>query len=547
MGRISLSLQVASLPTISILMPVYRPNIAHFIQAVTSVLRQTYPYWELCIVDDGSSDARIGKILDQYATLDSRIKVQRRSENGHISVATNDAFLLSSGDWVGTLDHDDQLAPRALEAVAAAIISRPDAQIVYSDEDKIDNKGARYQPYFKPQFSPELLQSQNYFNHLTVHRASNIRSVGGWRQGFEGAQDYDLNLRIVEQIRGVGIIHIPLVLYHWRAVKGSTAFSTGAKSYALSAGQKAVQEHLDRRHIKAIVQPIPKQIAYRTRYLCAEQPRVSIIIPTKDKVHILRNCIESIRTKTSYENYEIIIADNNSELSETLKYFDELKGVAIVRKCDVEFNYSAINNMCVANCEGEFVCLLNNDIEVKSPNWLSEMVALACQDGVGCVGAKLLYSDDSIQHAGVVTGIGGVAGHGHKYVSNKRSGYFCKLKLVSNVSAVTGACLVVRKKTYFDVGGLDEDNLAVAFNDVDFCLRVSEFGLRNVLTPFAELYHLESYSRGLDNTPEKSVRFLKEIRYMQRRWGERLLNDPYYSPNLTLEREDYSLRFPPQL
>lgn len=531
-------------PLISIVTPVYNTPEPHLREAIESVRAQIYEKWELCIADDCSSAPHVKKILDGYARLDPRIKVIFRERHGHISRASNSAFELASGEWVGLLDHDDLLRPHALAEVALEIASHPDAQIIYSDEDKIDAHGRRYDPYFKPDFSRELFRSQNYLNHLTVHRAANIRAVGGWRPGFEGSQDYDLNLRIFERIEPSTIRHIPKVLYHWRAGQGSTALDTAEKGYAYSAGLRALQEHVQRMGLAATVEEAPGTPFYRIRhYLPEPLPLVSLIIPTRDKVELLRNCINSIRQKTTYPNYEIIVVDNASEESVTSAYLDEIAraGIAKILRYDGPFNYSAINNFAVSRADGSIIALLNNDIEVIAPDWLSEMVSWAAQPDVGCVGAKLYYGDGRIQHGGVILGLGGVAGHSHKYFPKEHPGYFYRLKILQNLSAVTGACLVVRKEIYEQVGGLDEKNLPVAFNDVDLCLKVREAGYLNVWTPYAELYHLESVSRGPEDNPEKIERFKREITYVKTRW--KLVPDPYYSINLTLNREDFSLCF----
>ena len=477
------------------------------------------------------------------AARDSRIKVVFREENGHIAHATNSAFALATGEWVAMLDHDDLLRPNALAEVALEIARHPDAEIIYSDEDKIDEHGRRYDHHFKPDFSRELFRSQNYLNHLTVHRAENIRAVGGWRPGFEGSQDYDLNLRIFERISAADIRHIPKVLYHWRAVRGSTAWAGSEKSYAYTAGLHALQEHVERMFLPATAEKAPDTPFYRLRFNVPDPaPLVSLIIPTRDKVDLLRDCIESIRARTTYRNFEIVVVDNCSTESETIDYLTRLKETreASVLSYNGPFNYSAINNFAVAKARGSVIGLVNNDIEVISPNWLTEMVAWAVRPDVGCVGAKLYYPDESIQHAGIILGIDGVAGHSHKYFARNHNGYHARLKLVQNLSAVTGACLIVRRSVFDEVGGL-EPGLPVAFGDVDFCLKVREAGYQNVWTPFAELYHRESVSRGREDDPDKVRRFNDEVDFMKRKWGAMLVRDPFYSPNLTQGREDFSL------
>jgi len=529
-------------PLISVLMPVFNTPEHLLREAIASVIGQVYDNWELCIADDCSTAGHVGSIIKSYAALDSRIRWVRRAENGHISRASNSALDLVRGDWVALLDHDDVLRPHALAEVAREIAAHPTAELIYSDEDKLSRRGERYDPFFKPDFSRELFRSQNYLNHLTVHRTANIRAVGGWRVGFEGSQDYDLNLRICERIGFKNIRHIPKVLYHWRAVEGSTAASNSGKDYAYDAGFRALQEHVARLGLPAVVEQTPGLPFYRLHFsVPPDAPLVSLIIPARDRVELLRGSVGSILEKTTYPNYEILIVDNGSTDRATLDYMADLArdGRVRVLRYDHPFNYSAINNFAVTQANGTIIGLVNNDIEVISPGWLDEMVSWAAQPDIGCVGAKLYYANETIQHAGIILGIGGVAGHSHKYFGRHELGYFARLHLVQNLSAVTGACLVVRKDVFESVAGLNEIDLTVAFNDVDFCLRVGQLGLSNVWTPYAELYHLESISRGAEDDPVKQARFLKESEYMKERWA--LAEDPYYSINLTLEHEDFSL------
>lgn len=531
-------------PLISVVMPVYNTPKRLLREAIESVRGQIYPNWQLCIADDRSPKPHVRGLLEHYSKIDPRIRVVYREENGHISHATNSAFALAKGDWIALLDHDDILRPHALAELALEASRYPDAQIIYSDEDKLDRWGKRYDPYFKPDYSRELFRSQNYFNHLTVHRADNIRAVGGWRPGFEGSQDYDVTLRIIERIDAATIRHIPKVLYHWRAAKGSTAAAGSEKNYAYTAGLKALEEHVARLALPARVEGAPDTPFYRVRFAIPRpEPLVSLIIPTRNRVDLLRNCINSIRSKTVYSNYEIIVVDNGSTEPETLAYLDKLKAErqARVLRWDQPFNYSAINNFAVWQAKGALIGLINNDIEVISPGWLNEMVSWAIQDDIGCVGAKLYYANDTIQHAGVILGIGGVAGHSHKYFDRHSQGYFSRLKIVQNMSAVTAACMVMRKSVFHEVGGLDAEKLAIAFNDVDLCLKVREAGYKNVWTPFAELYHLESVSRGAEDDPVKIARFASETLVMQKRWRSRLGADPYYSGNLSSTVEDFSI------
>ena len=542
--------QLAEKPLISVLMPVCNTPQRLLDQAIELVVQQIYQDWELCIADDGSTLASVRECLSRWVAKDLRIKVVYREENGHISRATQSAFAIAHGEWIAMMDHDDILRPNALAEVALEIARYPDAEMIYSDEDKIDDAGNRFNPFFKPDFSHELFRSQNYLNHLTVHRAENIRTVGGWRPGFEGSQDYDLNLRIFERVGGARIRHIPKILYHWRATQGSTALAGTQKDYAYLAGRRALEEHVERMKLPAAVEGVPGTAFYRLRFDVSEpHPLVSLIIPTRDKVELLQSVIESIRDKTTYDKYEVIIVDNRSSQPETLAYFDELKKANDVRVLTYNgpFNFSAINNFAVAQANGTIVGLVNNDIEVISPDWLTEMVSWAAQSDIGCVGAKLYYASDTIQHAGVVLGVGGVANHAHRDLPRGSPGYFGRAAVLSNFSAVTGACLLVRKGVYQEVKGLDEINLSVAFNDIDFCLKVREAGYRNVWTPYAELYHLESKSRGPDDTPEREQRFKAEVSFMKAKWDAVLARDPFYSPHLSLERPDFSISTEPHL
>lgn len=535
-------------PLLSIVMPVYNPKPEWLAEAIESVRSQLYPHWELCVADDASADPRIRVILEDYAARDNRIKVMFREHNGHISAASNSALSLAVGEWVVLMDHDDVMSEVALFWTVDTINKHPEARLVYSDEDKIDARGRRHDPYFKCAWNIDLFYSHNMFCHLGAFRRDILLEVGGFRIGFEGAQDHDLVLRCIERICDTDIHHIPRVLYHWRAHKASTAYGSEAKPYAKTAGERALSEHFLRRGIEATV--TAEVNGYRVRYgLPDPSPKVSIIIPTRDNEKLLRRCIESIKGKTKYQDYEIIIVDNGSieeKAAEYLGSIAEMEGVHVIRDCR-PFNYSALNNRAVKEANGDILCLLNDDIEVITSGWLFEMVSLAIQPEVGAVGAKLLYPDNTLQHGGVILGIGGVAGHLHKGFPRNDYGYAGRAALTQGMSAVTGACLVVRKSIYEAVGGLNEEDLAVAFNDVDFCLRVREAGYRNVWTPYAELYHHESATRGPDTSPIKRARFEREVRYFLDRWRGALENDPAYSPNLTLVYEDVSYAWPPRV
>jgi O-antigen biosynthesis protein len=539
-------------PLISVLMPVYNTPADILREAINSVQAQLYPYWELCVADDASDSGHVREVLEEFRKSDQRIKVAYRAASGHISAASNSALAMTQGEFIALLDHDDVLSDQALYQVAVELNDNPATDIVYSDEDKIFSESdpthspGRGDPHFKSDWNPELLYSQNYISHLGVYRAELVRAVDGFRVGLEGSQDYDLLLRCIAARGEARVRHIPAVLYHWRASSGSTALNPEEKSYATDHGIKALEDHFRSRGVDGVVVEAGRfPTTYHVRYALADPaPKVSLIIPTRNHHEILRGCIDSIRGKTTYPNYEIVVVDNQSNDRATLRYFDEIQksGVRILGY-EQPFNYSAINNFAVERADGEVIGLLNNDIEVITPEWLTEMVAHAMRPDVGAVGAKLYYSNDTIQHAGVIVGLGGVAGHSHKHLPRDNPGYFRRLCVTQNLSAVTGACLVVRKENYLEVGGLNSEDLTVAFNDVDFCLKLCELGLRNVWTPHAELYHHESMSRGPEDSPEKLARFRQEMRYMKERWGERLRKDPYYSPMLTLDWENFQPDF----
>lgn len=535
-------------PTISLVMPTYNSNEAHLLACLDSVRAQSYPHWQLCIADDASTRPALRRLLGNLPDGDPRIRVTLRPDNGHISAASNSALALATGEFIALLDHDDVLPPHALFAVAEALQARPSAQLLYSDEDKLDETGTRCEPFFKPGWSPDQLCAQNCFSHLGVYRRALVEAVGGFRTGVEGSQDHDLVLRCAAQVADPhDIVHIPQVLYHWRMSAGSTAAGHDRKDYASEAGRRALQDHFDQHHPGVQVSVIAPGI-YRHRWpLPADPPLVSLIIPTRDGHDLLRTCLDSIVQRSTYARYELLVVDNQSSCPQTLAYLaaldagTEAGGRARVLRWDHPFNYSAINNFAAAQARGSVLGLVNNDIEVISPDWLEELVSHALRPDVGCVGAKLYYPDDTVQHAGVVLGVGGVANHALRGAGRSAPGYFGRLWTQCNPSAVTGAVLVVRKVLFDAVGGLDAEGLPVAFNDVDLCLKTLQAGYRTVWTPHAELYHHESVSRGTDSTPEKRARFLGEVAVMQQRWVAWLHDDPQYNPNLTRLREDFGL------
>lgn len=535
-------------PLISIIMPVYNPPIELLREAIDSVKLQLYGNWELCIADDASTNPDVRDYLLKAQKADKRIKVVFRTANGHISAASNSALGIAKGEYVALMDNDDLLSESALYWVARTIIENPQAGLIYSDEDKIDSSRQRSAPYFKSDWNAFLFRSQNMICHLGVYRRDLVELVGQFRIGFEGAQDYDLALRCIEKLDPSEIIHIPRVLYHWRIHPGSTAMAGDEKPYAALAGVKALDEHLERTGCAAKTELLPMGM-YRVHYNLPEQlPLVSLIIPTRNAHALVRQCIDSIIKLTTYPNYEIILIDNGSDEQESLDYFTELNlqpNISVLRD-DGPFNYSALNNKAVTQSRGELIGLINNDIEVITPGWLDEMVAIALQPNVGAVGARLWYPDDRLQHGGVIVGVGGVAGHSHKYLPKGDYGYFCRAAIIQELSAVTAACLIIRKSIFEQVDGLDEAHLKIAFNDVDFCLRVQEAGYINVWTPFAEMYHYESATRGLEDTPQKKERFMQEVIYIKSRWPN-IQSDYAYNPNLTLDHEDFGLAWPPRV
>ena len=535
-------------PLISVLMPVYNTPKCWLDRAIASVVAQVYPNWELCIADDASPSPEVRQVLEKWKEKDARIRVKYREVNGHISVASNSALELAQGEFVALLDHDDEIPAHALAEIVFFLADHPETDVVYSDEDKIDENGVRLRPYFKPDFLPDLLVGQNCVSHFAAYRTELVRRVGGFRAGYEGSQDWDLVLRVSEASSPSRIGHVPKILYHWRIIAGSTSLEITAKSYAVDSARLALAGHFKRLGIKATIESVPGsnwQIGYP---LPDHRPLVSIIIPTRNRADLVRLCVASIIARTSYSPYEIILVDNNSDDPETLSLSERLAAepdVRVVRYAGA-FNYSAINNFAARLARGELLCLLNNDIEVINETWLAEMVSHAVRPEIGAVGAKLFYPNGRIQHAGVVLGLNGIAGHAFAQHPRESDGYWNRARVAQNYSAVTAACMVLRKQVFDQVGGLNEKDLPVAFNDVDFCLRLREAGYRNLWTPFAQLYHHESISRGRDDTPEKLARAASEVDYMRRKWGPLLDRDPAYNPNLALSVRGFDLAWPPR-
>lgn len=532
-------------PLISIILPTFNARTDWLSACIDSVQRQGYPHWQLCIADDGSSEEAPKRLLAARAAKDGRFSLRFRKRNGGIAAASNSALELVQGAWAAFLDQDDCLADDALFQLARAINRHPAAQLIYSDEDKLDADGNRDEPHFKADWNPDLALAQNYVNHLAAYRTSLIRAVGGLRADVDGSQDHDLLLRATAALRPNQIIHVPRVLYHWRAAEGSVAQDPSHKPDTGAAGLRSVREFLGNKAPGATVMPGPIPNSYRIRWpIPTPAPLVSILVPTRDGAELLAPCANAILNKTDYPAIELLIIDNDSRCRDTLALMRRLAQDRRVRviKAPGEFNFSALINAGAAAAVGDLLLLLNNDTLPIDADWLRELVAPALRPEIGCVGAKLLYRDGRVQHAGVILGIGGVAGHAHKYFPGSANGYFGRLQLAHNLSAVTAACLMVRRAIFSAVGGFDSEQLPVSFNDVDFCLRVQAAGFRNHWTPHAVLYHLESASRGAEDSPQKRARFADELNWMRRRWGRQLQRDPAYNPNLTLQHEDFSLR-----
>ena len=528
-------------PLISILVPVYNTPEEFLKQMIQSVRKQTYGKWELCIANANPANETVAEILRISSTKDERIKVKDVPENEGIAQNKNAALASATGDYIGLLDHDDLLTPDALYEVVKAINENDRPQVLYSDEDKVTmDLSEHFQPHMKPDYNKDLLRSNNYITHFFVADRTLVEEVGGEDGEYNGAQDYDLILKCTE--RAKGIAHIPRILYHWRVHKASTADNPASKMYAFDAGKRAIEDHLKRCGEIGKVSHEKDLGFYRVKYQVQGSPLISIIIPNKDQVESLDKCLESIE-KSSYKNYEIIIVENNSTEDETFAYYKKIESdkIRIVYWSD-EFNYSAINNFGVKHARGDYLLLLNNDVEVITTDWLEELTANCQRKDVGIVGARLYYPDDTIQHAGIVIGIGGVAGALFVGMPRMFTGYLHKAAIQQDLSAVTAACMMVKRSVYEELGGLEEE-LKVAFNDVDFCLRAREKGYLVVYDPNVELYHFESKSRGMEDSKEKIRRFQNEIEYMRSHWLELLKKgDPMYNPNLTLTKWDYSLR-----
>ena len=528
-------------PLISIVMPVYNVEAKLLMEAIASVENQYYTNWELCIADDCSTNQETLNVLKNIKN--PKIKIIFLQQNGNISKASNEALSLTKGEYIALLDNDDTITKDALFEIVSAI-NEVDPDLIYSDEDKISSLGEYSSPHHKPEFSPDLLTSQNYICHFLVIKKTLIQEVGGFELGLEGAQDYDLLLKCIEKTNKIH--RIPRILYHWRMIEGSTSANIGAKSYAHTALRKALENHIERKKIKATVYDGKYPSTFRLKRDIEGTPLVSILIPFKDKVELLRMCIDSILAKSTYKNFEIIGLSNNSKEEETfavMKQYENKDSRIKFYEYNFAFNFSSLNNYGEQFCKGEHLILLNNDIEIITPDWIEALLEHSQRPEVGVVGAKLYYPNETVQHAGVIIGIGGVAGHAHKHYNRQDPGYHTRLNLIQNFSAVTAACFMVKRSIYKELNGLNHTDLTIAFNDIDFCLRVLELNYINVFTPYCEAYHHESISRGYEDAPEKQKRFQKEIDYMMTRHKKAILGpDPYYNPNLTIVSEDFSLR-----
>ena len=529
-------------PKISILVPVYNTPAVFLKQMIQSVRKQTYSNWELCIANANPANPEVAEILRVASKKDERIKVVDVPENEGIAQNTNRALEIAAGEYIGLLDHDDLLAVNALYEVVNTLNADAGAEVIYTDEDKVTTDlEEHFKPHFKPDFNLDLLRSNNYICHFFVAKKELIERVGAFRKEFNGAQDYDLILRCTEEAEN--IVHVPKILYHWRVHKESTSDNPMSKMYAYDAGKKAIEEHLKRCDTSGEVSHTKDLGFYRVKYPVQGEPLVSILIPNKDQVDSLDKCLRSIEEKTDYHNYEIVIIENNSEKEETFRYYEKISSEKIrVIRWEKEFNYSAINNFGVRHAKGDYILFLNNDVEIINSDWMREMLSHCQRKEVGIVGARLYYPDDTIQHGGIIVGIGGVAGSVFVGLPKGYSGYMHKAALQLDLSAVTAACMMMKRRVFEEVGGFEE-KLKVAFNDVDLCLKTREKGYLVVYNPYVELYHYESKTRGAEDAKEKVRRFQTEIEYMRSHWIDILKKgDPMYNTNLSLTKWDYSLK-----
>ena len=538
-------------PKFSIIVPLYHTPLNFLDDMIDSVKKQTYENWELCLANGSPEDEALDAQVHKHMSNEPRIKYVKLKENLGIAGNTNAALELATGSYTALLDHDDFLAPNALFEFVKAINENGDADCLYSDEDKVDQEGKlHYFPHFKSDYNPDLLHTNNYICHFFAVKTSIIQKVGDFRSNFDGAQDFDLVLRCIDESESV--VHVAKVLYHWRCHKGSTSANTDSKTYAFEAGKRALQEYYDRHGIEAKVETTSLPGYYKTKYLYTDRPLVTVIIPNKDHIEDLERCVKSLLAQKEYTNLEILIIENNSEKPETFAYYETLKKQdnrirVETWKMDDDrhsekhgFNYAAIQNFAAQKANGEYLLLLNNDTEVIDPDFLVSMVGYAKRKEVGAVGAKLLYENDTVQHAGVIVGVEGVAFHQFLEYPQHDPGYMGRASFSQDVSAVTGACLLIRKEVYEEVGGMDE-HLAVSYNDVDLCLKLREKGYLVVYDAFAHLHHYESRSRGYEDSPKKQARLAREAEYMKNKWKHVMGTDPYYNKNLSLKNGYYKL------
>lgn len=532
-------------PLISIVIPLYNTPVPYLKELLDSVQSQTYQNFQLCLAD-GSDNSRTGDYIRENYGTDKRIQYKLLENNAGISENTNEAIKMATGEFIMFSDHDDTLAPNALFEIVKEMNEHPGTDVVYTDEDKVTMDGKRYfDPHFKPDFNLDMLRCNNYICHIFVVKREILEQVGMLRKEFDGAQDFDFILRCCEKAENIR--HVAKILYHWRNHPASTAGNPESKMYAYEAGRNAVQAHYDRIGMKAEVSMTEQWGRYRTKLFVEGEPLVTIIIPNKDHKKELKTCVDSLFEKTSYQNFEILIIENNSTGKEIFAYYKELEAAhenVRVLTWEKEFNYSAINNFGAEHARGEYLLLLNNDIEVKTENWMEEMLSYCQREDVGIVGAKLLFPNEKIQHAGVILGMGpsGTAGHLFYNFPGDQFVYAGRSQTTQDLSAVTAACMMVKKELYQKVGGMDEA-FQVAFNDIDFCLRVRETGKLVVFQAYAELYHHESLTRGYETSQKNKKRFKEEIKLFKTRWKDILeAGDPYYNPNLTLRRSDCTLR-----
>ena len=535
--------------TFSILVPLYNTPERFLREMIESVTAQTYGKWELCLAD-GSDDAHafVGRICQEYRQKDSRIKYQKLAKNEGISGNTNECYKMATGNYIALFDHDDLLHPCVLFAYMQAICEK-DADYIYCDEATFKGNSINHMItlHFKPDFAPDNLLANNYICHFSVFSRELLESGELFRSQFDGSQDHDMILRLTAKAKH--IVHVPRILYYWRSHKGSVASSIDAKTYAIDAAKGAVADHLTKLGYRNFEIESTRAFAtiFRIKYELTSRPLVSIIIPNKDHVDDLSRCVESIINLSTYDNYEIVIVENNSETAEIRTYYEEISRHPRVQVVEYkgDFNYSKINNFGVQYAKGEYLLLLNNDTEVINPDWMEELLMYAMRKDVGVVGAKLYYPDKTIQHAGIVIGLGAhrTAGHTHYRIPEANVGYMGRLCYAQDVTAVTGACMMVSKALYEELGGLDE-SFTVALNDVDFCLRVREKGLLNIFTPFSELYHYESKSRGSDKKDERALRYQQESDRFRVKWADALAKgDPYYNPNFSLDHSDFTVNW----